>query len=98
MSCLDITVTTLSRTFSDHSPLIIKSFSKDFRSSPLRVFNAWLEVDGCKHMVSDSQKGWNPIGSARYERLVSRHRSEQMRQILINRLLISQGYCSIMGN
>lgn len=49
----------LDRTFSDHSPILLKTAVIDFGPTPFRFFNAWLSIEGFSALVVNS---WNQVG------------------------------------
>ncbi|GKV27391.1 hypothetical protein SLEP1_g36564 [Rubroshorea leprosula] len=54
----------LSRSVSDHCPILLKNESIDWGPKPFKFFNAWLDQPGCKEIITEvwnSTKvmGWN---------------------------------------
>lgn len=48
-----ISVVALERTFTDHCPILLKSVTNDFRPTPFRFFDHWMEADSFNEMVKN---------------------------------------------
>lgn len=59
---INISVTALERTISDHRPIILKNENWDYGPYPFKFFDSWLGMEGFDELVREAWSQY-PIGS-----------------------------------
>ncbi|XP_071705245.1 uncharacterized protein [Rutidosis leptorrhynchoides] len=72
----DLSVITLDRKLSDHSPILLRNGRVDFGPKPVRIFDSWLEEKGVDEIISEA---WHKsVTSTRHPQLVDENNSWEL--------------------